>query len=93
MSKIEWFVENITTQWKDLYYPNQDLTVDESIIGYRGRCRYLQYNPNKPVKYGLKYFSLSKSDGYMLDLYLYQGKSVKLKEPLTLHVIKRLLSE
>ena len=31
------------------------VTVDEQLYPYRGRYRYLQYMPNKPAKYWLKF--------------------------------------
>lgn len=29
------------------------ITIDESLIGYRGRCGIRVYNPSKPAKYGI----------------------------------------
>lgn len=31
-----------------------DLTVDEQLVSFRGRCSFRQYIPSKPGKYGLK---------------------------------------
>ncbi|CAK9824007.1 hypothetical protein ANTRET_LOCUS2245 [Anthophora retusa] len=34
--------------------PGENVTVDEQTVGFRGRCPFKQYLPNKPKKYGIK---------------------------------------
>lgn len=36
--------------------PSDCVTIDEQLVPFRGRCRFLQYMPSKPAKYGLKIF-------------------------------------
>ncbi|XP_064092988.1 uncharacterized protein LOC135205778 [Macrobrachium nipponense] len=36
------------------YEPSGQLTVDEQLLGFRGRCGFRMYIPNKPAKYGIK---------------------------------------
>lgn len=43
------------------YTPGEFLTVDEQLVGFRGRCCFRQYIPSKPAKYGLKVFALVDS--------------------------------
>jgi hypothetical protein len=43
------------------YTPGTGCTVDESLHGFRGRCNYKQYIPNKPSKYGIKVYVLAVS--------------------------------
>ena len=38
------------------YSPGPNITVDEQLMPFRGRCGFLQYLPSKPDKYGLKVF-------------------------------------
>ncbi|KAL1276358.1 hypothetical protein QQF64_035981 [Cirrhinus molitorella] len=38
-----------------MYNPGLNVTVDECLLGFRGRCPFKQYMPSKPAKYGLKY--------------------------------------
>ncbi|XP_059169788.1 piggyBac transposable element-derived protein 4-like [Physella acuta] len=38
------------------YVPGENITVDEQLVGFRGRCRFIQYMPSKPDKYGIKIF-------------------------------------
>lgn len=40
----------------NLYSPGENLTIDEQLLPFRGRCSFKQYIPSKPDKYGLKLF-------------------------------------
>ncbi|XP_062322103.1 piggyBac transposable element-derived protein 4-like [Osmerus eperlanus] len=37
-----------------LYDPGREVTVDEQLVAFRGRCPFKQYMPSKPAKYGIK---------------------------------------
>ena len=51
------------------YSPGSHMTVDESILSFRGRCGFKVYMPAKPDKYGLKIFSLADAG----TAYFYNG--------------------
>lgn len=90
--KIKHTIEFLVKKWKTLYKPAQNLTVDESMIAYRGKTKYMQYEPLKPTKFGLKAWTLAESySGYMLDFILYEGKSNKKKSKLGEEVVKQLI--
>ena len=36
------------------YVPRTDMTVDEQLAPFRGRCPFRQYVPSEPAKYGIK---------------------------------------
>jgi hypothetical protein len=38
------------------YRPGTNLTIDEQLMPFRGRCGFIQYLPAKPDKYGIKFF-------------------------------------
>ncbi|XP_066973191.1 piggyBac transposable element-derived protein 4-like [Macrobrachium rosenbergii] len=44
-----------------LYVPHENLTVDEQLLGFRGRCPFRMYIPNKPAKYGIKLVLINDS--------------------------------
>ena len=48
------------------YTPETGCTVDESLHGFRGRCSFKQYIPNKPSKYGIKVYVLADSKTFFL---------------------------
>jgi hypothetical protein len=40
--------ETISTQWKKYHIPGENITVDEQLVPYRGKCPFRQYMPAKP---------------------------------------------
>ncbi|CAF4667199.1 unnamed protein product, partial [Rotaria sp. Silwood2] len=57
------------------FIPSGNLTVDEQLVPFRGRCSFVQYMPTKPAKYGIKFWVLCDADSrYVLALELYTGK-------------------
>ena len=46
------------------YTPGVGCTVDESLLGFQGRCSFKQYIPNKPSKYGIKMYVLVDSKSF-----------------------------
>lgn len=65
------FIENC----KNSYEPDIDLTVDEQLYGYKGGCRFIQYMPAKPAKYGIKIFWICEAKtGFALNAKVYLGK-------------------
>ena len=43
------------------YSPGVGCTVDKSLLGFKGRCDFKQYIPNKPTKYGTKVYVMGDS--------------------------------
>ncbi|XP_073532700.1 succinyl-CoA:glutarate CoA-transferase isoform X2 [Phyllobates terribilis] len=65
------FVENC----KKSYCPGENLTIDEMLPGFRGKCAFGQYIPSKPNKYGIKMYALvDASKTYTYNLEVYAGK-------------------
>ena len=48
------FVDAIVANWQQAYIPARELAIDESMIKFNGRLGFIQYNPKKPIKWGLK---------------------------------------
>lgn len=68
----ELFISNSQSAYK----PNKHLTVDEQLLPCKSRCSFIQYMPNKPDKFGLKFWLLVELDNkYVLNGYPYLGKS------------------
>nr|CAH7763283.1 unnamed protein product [Callosobruchus chinensis] len=60
---------------QDNYTPSEYVTVDEQLLGFRGRCPFRMYLPNKPEKYGIKIVMLCDAKTfYMLSAIPYIGK-------------------
>ena len=58
-----------------MLYTSQFLSVDESMISFKGRLSFLQYLPKKPHKWGMKAWVLADSaNAYTWGWKLYTGK-------------------
>jgi hypothetical protein len=56
------------------FIPYEYVTVDETLVPFRGRCSFKQYMPSKPAKYGLKFWCLCDAQtAYCLHMRPYLG--------------------
>ncbi|XP_071022882.1 piggyBac transposable element-derived protein 3-like [Oncorhynchus clarkii lewisi] len=59
-----------------LYNPGPDVTVDEQLVPFRGRCPFRQYIPSKPAKYGIKsWVACDAKSSYAWKMQVYTGKA------------------
>lgn len=59
----------------DFYSPGENVTIDEMMAAFRGRCSFKQFIPSKPDKYGLKIFAMVDSETlYTSSMELYVGQ-------------------
>lgn len=66
---------NFIRNAQSMYSIGANACIDEMLVGFRGRCRFKMYMPNKPVKYGLKIMMLTDArTGYAYNAYIYSGK-------------------
>jgi hypothetical protein len=55
LHKIRWMMDEVRDRFKAMWTPNQQLTVDEGMIMYKGKyCPIRKYMPCKPIRFGLK---------------------------------------
>ena len=60
------------------WIPKQHLSIDEGTVPFKGQICFKVYNPNRPVKYGMKTFKLFDfSMGYYLKFDIYVGKTIE----------------
>lgn len=60
----------------ELYSPGTNVTIDEMLVPFRGKCGFRTYMPKKPKKYGVKIMCLTDSStSYLVDAYIYKGKN------------------
>lgn len=89
-----WF--RFTKNSKRYYKPNAYLTIDEQLYPTKVRCRFLQFMPNKPDKFGIKFWLLVDcTSNYVVDGFPYLGKDDErpANETLPEHVIKQLMKD
>lgn len=79
--KIEEIFNIFKNNIKNAFIPGEGLTVDEQLYAFRGRCPFRQYMPNKPSKYGIKYWSICDVETkFLLDTEIYLGKDCSVDE-------------
>ena len=55
-------VDRFQTNSQRAYSPEFSLTIDEQLFPCKSRPKYTQYMPNKPDKYGIKFWLLAELD-------------------------------
>ena len=79
--KIQPLLDFFLERFQTIYKPNQQLSLDEAMIPWRGRLRIRTYNPGKLIKYGLLVRMVTEStSGYILNFKIYAGEGKKLQE-------------
>ncbi|KAF4514013.1 UNVERIFIED_CONTAM: hypothetical protein B566_EDAN018641, partial [Ephemera danica] len=56
--------ETVNSLFGRYFIPGDNITVDEQLLPYRGRCGFRQYMPSKPDKYGIKFWIATCSTTY-----------------------------
>lgn len=78
LKKIEYVLNYLKEKWNYYKSPNQNLTIDESDICFRGKPMGKQYLPTTKRKMGLKMWLLVDSvSAYVHNLQVYTGKKLK----------------
>ncbi|XP_063226688.1 piggyBac transposable element-derived protein 4-like [Bacillus rossius redtenbacheri] len=73
---IQELFDLFVVQCKTSFIPSSNITVDEHLCVYRGRCSFKVYIPSKPGKYGIKIWcAVDCENGYLVNLQIYTGKS------------------
>jgi len=61
-------------RFQALYTPFREISIDESMVLWRGRLMFRQYIPGKRHKYGVKLNMQCESTGYVWNVIMYCGK-------------------
>ena len=73
--KVRPLLDAVVKNFQANYTPSENLSIDESMIGFKGRLAFLQYMPKKPQKWGMKAWVLADAaNGYVWNWKLYTGK-------------------
>ena len=77
--------------WAQLGVFHEHLSVDESMVPYRGLHGAHQYIRGKPILFGFKIWVICGEDGFPYKLEIYQGRKEGTKEPVGAGVVNRLV--
>ncbi|XP_068095881.1 piggyBac transposable element-derived protein 4-like [Hyperolius riggenbachi] len=73
--KLRPLLDHLNTKFSEIYVPEREIAVDESLMPYQGRLGIKQYIPTKRARYGVKLYKLCESStGYTYSFRIYEGK-------------------
>lgn len=85
------FIGNCATSYK----PGENLVVDEQLYPCKVRCKFIEYMPNKPDKFGIKFWMLADAGSkFMCNAFPYLEKDLSRSETESLpeSIVMRLVS-
>ena len=75
LAKVRSFYHMMQRNFRYVYKPDRELSVDEGTMPWRGRLRFKQFNPSKPAKFHVKLYQISEAkSGYVICFRVYTGK-------------------
>jgi hypothetical protein len=77
LHKLRWMIDEVRNRYQAMWSPNQQMTVDEGMIMYKGKyCAVRQYMPKKPIRFGIKVWAAADAlSKYLWDFEVYCGKT------------------
>ncbi|KAF7685756.1 PiggyBac transposable element-derived protein 4 [Cucumispora dikerogammari] len=72
--KLREICDIIRRRIQEVYIPEKEISIDESMVLWRGRLMFRQYIPGKKHKYGVKLYELCDRNGYVWNASIYCGK-------------------
>ena len=73
--KLRPVVDSLNKSFWQSRNPREYLSIDESMIKFKGRSSMKQYNPMKPLKSGFKLWCMADDEGYIYKFEIYTGKN------------------
>ncbi|XP_064079451.1 piggyBac transposable element-derived protein 4-like [Macrobrachium nipponense] len=94
LAKIKPFADLILKKFMNNYIPSRNVSVDESLLGWKGNLPWVQYIPAKHKRFGIKFYELCESStGYKWNFFIYAGKDTQYMEKyMNLPVSNRIVS-
>ena len=62
---VKIFSSKLIQNFKRIYKLETFVSIDEMLFPFKKKCKQLQFMKKKPSRYGLKYFGLASSEGYI----------------------------
>lgn len=85
-SKIAPILEHCNRKFKEMYVPEPHLSLDESLLLWKGRLSWIQCIRSKAARFGIKSYELCEArTGYLLTMAIYSGKKGTNSENQAIH--------
>ena len=70
--KVCALLDLLQMRFRTLYNPGRELSIDESMIPFKGRIYFRQYIPSKRARFGIKAFVMAEAkSGYVCEMQIY----------------------
>ncbi|KAJ1208182.1 hypothetical protein NDU88_003568 [Pleurodeles waltl] len=80
--KIRPVVDHLVDRFSEIYVPGKEISVEESLVLFKGRLVFRQYIPSKRAQYGIKMYMLSESStAYVYNFRVYTGRDSNIDRP------------
>ncbi|KAM4045341.1 piggyBac transposable element-derived protein 4-like [Anomaloglossus baeobatrachus] len=77
--KLRPIIEEFTETFLRIYTPTQNISIDESLVKFKGRLHLKQFIPSKRARFGIKLYKMCESSpGYTSAFRIYEGKDSQL---------------
>lgn len=81
LAKIKPLIDNLQAKFEGALIPGQNLCIDESLLLWKGKLRFKQYNPLKRNRFGIKLFEIVDCEtGFILGFVIYTGADTDYKK-------------
>lgn len=75
ISKLRPILDYFLDKFQKIYTPGEYISIDESLVAFKGRLSFKQFNKNKRARFGVKLFVVAESKtAYAYDIIVYCGK-------------------
>ncbi|KAJ1187627.1 hypothetical protein NDU88_004402 [Pleurodeles waltl] len=95
--KIRPVLDHFVDRFSEVYVPGKEISVDKSLVLFKGRLVFKQYITSKRARYGIKLYMLSESStGYVYNFRVYTGRDSSIDPPgcpATFGVSEKIVSE
>lgn len=82
IQKIRPVFEYLVERFQEIYRPGRDISIDETLLRFKGRLSFKQCNLNKRARFGIKLYKTSESvTGYVYNCAIYTRKDESNSKP------------
>ena len=72
--KLRPLLDHLFKKFLEAYVPSWNISIDESLLLWKGRLPFKQYIPLKRPRFGVKSFMLCEDSGYTFSFKIYTGR-------------------
>lgn len=93
LHKIQPLINYFNSKMEEIYEPSKNLSIDESMVLWRGRLIFRQFIKNKKHKYGVKMYMLTEPWGLIHRVLVYSGQGYDVSNSMchTEYVVEKLM--